>query len=183
MTFDVVANNPQFLNYTQNKEWGDNLPEVELDVTSTQLSTSTPIVLKKDNREVINVVYQLNFVTSDKSIIIGQALGQRNGLVSTASTNFKLYVSQKRIRKFDKIIDTSNMTEYALNSTAIMNSITSNKFWLGNFTPTQDGVAWVIVNDLGNGTGELVISQNTTLTANRTFKLPYFNFTPEYLGF
>lgn len=183
MTFDVVANNPQFLNYTQNKTWGDNLPEVELDVTSTQLSTSTPIVLKKDNREVINVVYQLNFVTSDKSIIIGQALGQRNGLVSTASTNFKLYVSQKRIRKFDKIIDTSNMIEYALNSTAIMNSVASNKFWLGNFTPTQDGVAWVIVNDLGNGTGELVIAQNTTLTANKTFALPYFNFTHEYLGF
>ena len=183
MTFDVVANNPQFLNYAQNKEWGDNLPDVELDVTSTQLSTSTPIVLKKDNREVINVVYQLNFVTSDKSIIIGQALGQRNGLVSTASTNFKLYVSQKRIRKFDKIIDTSNMTEYALNSTTIMNSVTSNKFSLGNFTPTQDGKAWLIVNDLGNGTGELVIAQNTTLTANKTFALPYFNFTHEYLGF
>lgn len=183
MTFDVVANNPQFLDYTQNKIWGDNLPEVDLDVTSTQLSTSTPIVLKKDNREVINVVYQLNFVTSDKSIIIGQALGQRNGLVSTASTNFKLYVSQKRIRKFDKIIDTSDMAEYTLNSTAIMNSVTSNKFWLGNFTPTQDGVAWVIVNDLGNGTGELVIAQNTTLTANHTFSLPYFNFTHEYLGF
>lgn len=64
--------------------------------------TKRPYILRKDNREIIKVNCQIDFVTNRKGFIIGSALAANNTCVSIGNTlqDSKLYVFTEPLDKF-----------------------------------------------------------------------------------
>ena len=91
-------------------EIGTMLPASDKDdPTSLMGAISTrsprqPLILRKDNREIIKVNMQVDFVTNRKGIIIGSALASNNpllfGKTSSHYYNARLYVFTERLDKF-----------------------------------------------------------------------------------
>lgn len=78
---------------------------VKPSVSSGYISTvewETPYILRKDSREVLQVNFQIDFVTNRSDMIIGSALASYCGAVrgSDSSLKAKLYVFPERLNKF-----------------------------------------------------------------------------------
>lgn len=153
-------------NYTKTVEQGNLLPKVDSTLGNVNAMFSTedrPIIIKKDNREVINFTYQMHFVTSDKSYVIGTGFTRKNTFVTKERQGCKMYALDHYIDKFQRFIDITNATECEILDTSV------DRIRLGDI---PDGTkSWVIVNK----DNELVLGRNLR---NVDFeKFVYFYFT------
>lgn len=82
---------------------GRDTPNTITGAISTR-SPRKPLILRKDNREILKVNMQVDFVTNRKGIIIGSALAAGNpllfGKTSSHYYNARLYVFTERLDKF-----------------------------------------------------------------------------------
>ena len=88
---------------------------IKPDTTTALYSTSDyPLIIKKDSREALSVVYQAHFVANRESIVLGTSLTQSNAFVTKLSegygfgegeTKFILYMFNHELNMLDKFID------------------------------------------------------------------------------
>lgn len=166
--------------------------------TEKQLYVSTagktPYILRKDNREALQVNFQIDFVTNT-DIIIGSALASSCPAVRTDKVgNPRLYVFPTELNKFtDHIeawedVDLSSMPYVEVTTTVRNNQFTVNA---PNFPAS--GKSWAIVtpqsqlpveeveDEFGNVSssrqtvgGDLLIGQNIDVSAGQVFTPVYF---------
>lgn len=105
--FDLQPYGTQPASLDEQSEIGKALPAYDKEdaptVSSGYFSTigKTPYLMRKDNREIIKVNAQVDFVTNRKGIIIGSALASNNPLISGIGfVAAKLYVFTDTLDKF-----------------------------------------------------------------------------------
>lgn len=170
-------------------------PYISVPVMST---AALPYILRKDNRERLQINVQLEFVTDIKGLIIGSALASYNPAVRTVLLNIapRLYVFDKPLNKFTT--DVEALEDVDLNvvpSVAIKAEVSENgglpymELTIDNESGAfpASGKAWAIVTPLsmestqvedeyGNVTtqevrngGDLLIAQNADFNVGDKF--------------
>lgn len=133
------------------------------------------LVVRKDNREIFRLHYQLHYVTNRKSIIIGPAMTHNCTLVRGMQSGHgaKLYVLPKRLSKFAGNIDLDGATfvfDYTFTAGGASGITTSgSSLTLKPQTATANGAAWAIVD---GKTGELLIGENVEIVSGQPIDLP-----------
>lgn len=155
-----------------------------------------PYILRKDNREALQVNVQVDFVTNRKDMIIGSALASYCPAVrgSDKSLKAKLYVFPDRLDKFiDHVEGSANVVLSALPSVDIEIEVTGLQFKITAGSFPASGKAWAIVtnqylgelkqveDDKGNVTeqrevngGDVLIAENIEFAAGQEFMPVYF---------
>lgn len=157
----------------------------------------SPYILRKDNREKLQVNVQVDFVTNKQDIIIGSALASYCGAVrgSDPALKSKLYVFPERLNKFINHVNGSVSIDLdTLPSVEItVGNAENGQFVLNAENFPSDGEAWAIVTEQtdlppeevedeeGNVTmqsqikgGDVLLAQNTKITAGQSFTPIYF---------
>lgn len=133
------------------------------------------LVVRKDNREIFRLHYQLHYVTNRKSIIIGPAMTHNCTLVRGMQSGHgaKLYVLPKRLSKFAGNIDLDGATfvfDYTFTAGGASGITTSgSSLTLKPQAATANGAAWAIVD---GKTGELLIGENVEIVSGQPIDLP-----------
>lgn len=141
---------------TESSKIVSTLHTPNLEATGSE-TTATPFILRKDNREIIQCNFQVDFVTDEKSIIIGSALTAYNPLVRGESfpTAARLYVFPTELNKFtdhieaweDVTLALMPYTELTANNVLRANAVGSNNslVQISNLVAPQSGKSWAIV--------------------------------------
>lgn len=166
-------------------EIGNTLPRVSskmynVGTISICADQNNKVILKKDNREKINLSYQLHFVTND-NIIIGSQLSQGNPLVSSPSENkyAYLYVLPYKLNKFrqDLELKQTNLCHSFKGDTSGVTPDVYGKITFANQTAHKDGKSWAMVDAQ---TGKLLFGKNMDIKNGDTIELPTFTFTHKF---
>ncbi len=136
-----------------------------------------PLVVRKNNTEIIRMNYQLHYVTNRKTIVTGPALTHNCPLVRGIRQGHSaiLYVMPRRIGKFDSIVDIGNATvakDYSEATGITIISKSTIKF--DSVTAPVSGEAWAVVDKITN---ELLMGENVKVTAGEEINLPTFTLT------
>lgn len=118
------------------------IPTIETVISAV----NTPILYRKDSREIMNFTYQASFVTNRKNIVIGSALAAMNPLIkgSDRDNPAGLFISPHRINKFDDFVDVSEMTQQDWTGAEDV-TVDGTVMRLGQITASVEGKAWAIV--------------------------------------
>ena len=180
-------------------ETAKNLPAGQVpDKSSYIVSTvgKPPIVMRKDNREALQVNFQIDFVTNLENFIIGSALASYCRAVRgvTPDLSPRLYVFPKELNKFTDHIEAYEDVDLSdLPSAEIDTSIESGYFTVTAENFPASGKSWAIVtkqykkpsekveDEKGEVYeqqetvgGDLLIGQNIEVTAGQAFAPVYF---------
>ena len=168
---------------------------------SSSLKGNSPFIVRKDNREKLQVNVQVHYVTNRKGLIIGSALASNCLAVrsGTRGAPAKLYVLPERIDKFAENLEavgiileqypSVEIAAYSLNNSAMSPYIQL----AGDNTFPARGKAWVIAspptrgeeeqveNEKGEQStvtqvtgGDLLLAQNMDISAGQAFAPIYF---------
>lgn len=172
LEIDFGVGNSQITNYSTAIDEGNALPISNDNLITSYFSTNgNKLIIKKDNRENIYFTYQLNFITTDKSFVLGPSLTRKSIFVSTDISKYKLYILPNKLNKFERFVDVTNAT---LISESFTNyTINGNTVLLPGFNSTINGKSWAIIDE----NNELVIGQNKNINENETISAVYFTFT------
>lgn len=172
LEIDFGVGNSQITNYSTAISEGNNFPIANDNLITSYFSTNgNKLIIKKDNRENIYFTYQLNFITTDKSFVLGSSLTRKSIFVSTDTNKYKLYVLPNKLNKFERFVDISNATLISESFTGY--TINGNTVSLPAFKSTINGKAWVIIDE----NNELVIGQNKNINENNEISAVNFTFT------
>lgn len=156
--------------------------------TLVGISTGTNgLVVEKDSREALNLVYQVHFVANRDSIVLGPSLAQANCLTSAKTDGkFALYFFNHKLNMLDKIIDLTGakyVGDFAYFggpfSIFTENSGEKYKVIIGDIKNEIENTtyqAWGIVqiNDASDTYGKLFIGENVELAYGVTAPNVYF---------
>jgi len=194
LNYGALSNRSDVSGYNDSVTKGDALPKTtEIgDFTSYISTNGDGLVVKKDNREVLSITYQVHFVANRKSIILGEKLTKYLSLVRAekqlSSPAVSMYILPREISKYDKKIDLTNATEIpnwflaklpADFEEYLQNPMTYDDFIGFSITNIQpydveaSGKSWVLV-DINN---ELIIGENVEITEGEAIEMPNFVFT------
>lgn len=156
----------------------------------------TPYILRKDNRESLQVNVQIDFVTNRSNLIIGSALASYSPCIrgSDSSLSAKLYVFPEQLNKFiDHVKGSTDVTLSELpNAEISVSTVENGKFALSSGNFPASGKAWAIVtaqtektDDVETETGKIttqtvikggdvLIAQNMDVKAGDPFPTVYF---------
>ena len=159
--------------------YGNNLPNYDDGGISECFgafhSNGTALCIHKDNREILGVNYQINFVTNT-DLIIGSELAKSSTFICKDKMNYKLYLLKTKIPKFAKELDLTNAVD--MGYVTITNKLaTTGKMQLKieNISAETIGnntsVAWAICN--GN---KLLFGSNNRVAPNVELSLPFITF-------
>lgn len=171
--FDLQPYGTQPTSLAQQTEIGLALPKYGDGTTPPTTSSGyistigqTPYIMRKDNREIIKVNMQVDFVTNRKGIIIGSALASNNPLICGNSIQAaKLYVFTDTLDKFinhlagsvDVDFISQNVGQYTVqlpdlpSAELTVSALVNGQFTVsvaGNVFPGESGTqykAWAIV--------------------------------------
>lgn len=155
----------------------------------------TPYIMRKDNREALQVNFQIDFVTNKENIIIGSALASYCPAVrgTDATLNPKLYVLPIELNKFTDNVEAFNKVDLSLLPSAEIDITPVNgrlQLTAENFPAS--GKSWAIVTEQyekttevededGNKTtqteiygGNLLLGQNIEVQSGQAFNPIYF---------
>ena len=205
--FDLQEAGETVTNEDEQEEIGMRLPGADGDsVSSGYFSTigQSAFILRKDNREKLQVNVQIDFVSNRKDLIIGSALAAYCGAVrgSDASRAARLYVFDEPLNKFINHVEgsiTVDLESVDIPSGAVSRSIVSNgQFQINSNTfplsvsGKSTGKSWAIVtaqeskdetveDEEGNPTtqtvqygGDVLLAANMDITAGQTLGPIYF---------
>ena len=130
--------------------------------------TDSPLIVDKDNREIINVSIQLHARANRKSIVIGRALTKYNPLVANRGKIARIYFLPARLNMLNSRVDLTGATQG--DKATIYD--TGSQFYIGGVTVPVDCKAWV----LATTDGEYFIGENKDYTAGETTERIFFNF-------
>ncbi len=172
----------------------ENIPTVSSGYFSTV--GQEPYVLRKDNREALQVNVQVDFVTNLKDMIIGSALASYCAAVrgSEKTLGAKLYIFPERLDKFiDHVEGSASVKLSNLPSQGVtVSEVKDGAFTLDSEAFTAGGKSWAIVtnqtttettveDEQGNATtieevtgGDVLIARNQAVTEGQEFEPVYF---------
>lgn len=165
ITFSLTANDTNSNSY--------NYPNLSGINPLGQLVQINNLQLEKDSREVINIAYQLHFVTDNSNIVIGQAMADNNSFIG-ANTNVPAKVAflDKKIGAFESIIDYKTATY--IDWEEQLNGDGEKKFIdFGTFYAPVNCQAWAILDSKNN----LMIGMNEALNQGERTTAIIANFT------
>ena len=125
------------------------------------------LIVKKDSREALNVVYQAHFIANRDTIVLGSALTTSNSAVSESlSGKTSLYFLKNKLNMLDKVID---LSEDSATHVGDYNMI-------GPFGVVFDGSFKVHIGSIINKTkqGRLFIGENVELVPGQKAPDVYF---------
>ncbi len=156
----------------------------------------TPYILRKDNREALQVNFQIDFVTNLDNLIIGSALASYCPAVRGSDIKLvaKLYVFETELNKFTDHIEAYEDEKLKdIPSVPITVNFGNGYFTVEAEAFPKSGKSWAIVtnqyekpskeveDEFGNITtqheimgGDLLIGQNIEVTAGQAFTPIYF---------
>lgn len=142
--------------------------------------TNDRLVLQKDGREIIGINYCVEFVTSDKTIIIGPALAKNCPAVRgrDAASQAAFYIVPTQIGKFDRTINLSTATKVFTYQPQTGLTVNGNDIILSAQTATASGSAWAIAD---SSTGEILLAQNMSISSGATITLPTLTLTHDLI--
>lgn len=205
--FDLQPQGPS-LNSNNLNEVALNLPKgTKPTLSSGYLSTigKTPYIMRKDNREALQVNFQIDFVTNLDNLIIGSALASYCPAVrgSDESLMAKLYVFPTELNKFTNHVEAYEADIKLSDLPSIDITVTTSTFGDGYFSVYSgkfpaNGKSWAIVtaqskgivqrveDEFGNITeqkqvkgGDLLIGQNMEIKEGQVFAPIYFTLKRE----
>lgn len=181
--FDLQTYGTQPTNLSQQSEIGLALPQYGNGSTPPTTSSGyistigqTPYIMRKDNREIMKVNSQIDFVTNRKGIIIGSALASNNPLISGNGLQAaKLYLFTDTLDKFINHLSGSvnvdfiyqNVGQYTIqlpdlpSADLILSAVQNGQFSISlanNVFPGTSGTqykAWAIVTPQISNTSEV----------------------------
>ncbi len=197
--FDLQPKGPDITpeNYQQ---VGEKLPGGSVPAASSGFVSTigqTPYVLRKDNREALQINFQIDFVTNLENMIIGSALASYNPAVRGTDARLaeaRLYVFPTELNKFTDHVEAFEDVKLSdLPSAALKSGDLADGCWeLNAENFPASGKSWAIVTPQYTKTetvedetgekyeqtqyygGDLLIGQNIEVTAGQAFTPVYF---------
>lgn len=190
------------INIGNYKQIGQLLPGDKTSTINGIISTGNkPYIIRKDNREALQINYQIDFVTNLETLIIGSALASYcpavrgiDASLTPADLTAKLYVFDEELNKFtDHVEAFTDVDLSTLPSVSISATVQQDKYLMieaGNFPAS--GKSWAIVtpqrevtqtveNEQGDELtqtvfygGDLLIGQNIEVKSGQAFTPIYF---------
>jgi len=200
--FDLQLSGPlttaTSLNYIAQRLPGGNIPAAASGVVST--IGQQPYILRKDNREALQVNFQIDFVTNIDTLIIGSALASycpavrgNSKPIPTLKVDARLYVLPNELNKFtDHLEAFTGVKPSTYPSVAVTSQVTGNSIEITAPAFPADGKSWAIVTpqyeisekvetEDGNAVkqtvaygGDLLIGQNIEVKSGQAFAPIYF---------
>lgn len=198
--FDLQTTGP-IITATNYTEQGRNLPAGNVPTKSSAFVSTigqTPYILRKDNREALQVNFQIDFVTNIPTLIIGSALTSYNPAVRGIDAKLakaKLYVFPTELNKFTDHVEAFEDVDLSmLPSAELRDNYVGEGYWVldaKNFpdsgkswaivTPQDFGEPKMVMDEQGNPSeqrevmgGDLLIGQNIEVTEGQAFTPIYF---------
>ena len=165
--------------YEEAIKYGNSLPIADYEGIKYknyfESKDDTALLIKKDNREVISINYQLNFISND-NIILGEELPKSNWFITGGKPEYKLYILQDLIPKFTSEIDLTNAIDLGgLKILEQPNSETKMQLKIKNKSANEignnSGKSWAICNK-----NKLVFGKNQNIEPNKELVLPFITF-------
>ena len=163
-------------NYNDAVTRGDTIPNTEnFGSMETYFETGTnKIVLKKGVGEIPHITYQIHFVANNNNLVIGSGLTRKSTFTTSEVHNYRLYLLQNPINKFETKIDLTNAT--LLGTINTTKDYTNKKVKIEDFTaPSGNYKAWAIVQTYNNY-NDLIIGENIDISGGQTVTMPTFKF-------
>lgn len=150
----------------------DNLAGISLSVpaadgltpSNTRITTGDkPLLIEKGSTEVLNINYQIDFVTNRDEIIIGSAMAKNFVLGTQTGHGAKLYLLPDKISKYAAKIDTTGAQEMPYS----ISSIITSSLYIDNMTNTTENEysAYAFVD---GQTNELLFGANKAIAPGQT---------------
>ena len=150
----------------------DNLAGISLSVpaadgltpSNTRITTGDkPLLIEKGSTEVLNINYQIDFVTNRDEIIIGSAMAKNFVLGTQTGHGAKLYLLPEKISKYAAKIDTTGAQEMPYS----ISSIITSSLYIDNMTNTTENEysAYAFVD---GQTNELLFGANKAIAPGQT---------------
>lgn len=179
------------------------LPKTQVPTNSSEYISTigfgrNPYILRKDNREALQVNFQIDFVTNRENFIIGSALASNCPAVRGTEhlPNVKLYVFSFELNKFtDHVEAFENIKLSELSSSDIVVQASNRNFTVkiaGDNVFPANGKSWALVTEQTSETrdvededgepttetvyygGDLLIGQNMEVVQGEEFPTVYF---------
>lgn len=165
IAFSLTANNTNSNSYNYPNSAGIN--------PLGQLVQINNLQLEKDSREIINIAYQLHFVTDKSNIVIGQALADNNSFIgANANVPAKVAFLDKKIGAFESVIDYN--TAIYIDWEEQLNGDGEKKYIdFGTFYAPVSCQAWAILDSDNN----LMIGMNEAVNQGERTSAIIANFT------
>lgn len=163
-------------NYNDAVTRGDTIPYTDnFGNMETYFETGTnKIVLKKGVGEIPHITYQIHFVANNNNLVIGSGLTRKSTFTTSEIHNYRLYLLQNPINKFETKIDLTNAT--LLGTINTTKDYTNKKVKIEDFTaPSGNYKAWAIVQTYNNY-NDLIIGENIDISGGQTVTMPTFKF-------
>lgn len=163
-------------NYNDAVNRGDTIPYTDnFGNMETYFETGTnKIVLKKGVGEIPHITYQIHFVANNNNLVIGSGLTRKSTFTTSEVHNYRLYLLQNPINKFETKIDLTNAT--LLGTISTTKDYTNKKVKIEDFTaPSGNYKAWAIVQTYNNY-NDLIIGENIDIIGGQTVTMPTFKF-------
>lgn len=163
-------------NYNDAVNRGNTIPYTDnFGSMETYFETSTnKIVLKKGVGEIPHITYQIHFVANNNNLVIGSGLTRKSTFTTSEVHNYRLYLLQNPINKFETKIDLTNAT--LLGTINTTKDYTNKKVKIEDFTaPSGNYKAWAIVQTYNNY-NDLIIGENIDISGGQTVTMPTFKF-------
>lgn len=150
----------------------DNLSGISLSIpaadgltpSNTRITTGDkPLLIEKGSTEVLNINYQIDFVTNRDEIIIGSAMAKNFVLGTQTGHAAKLYLLPDKISKYAAKIDTTGAQEMPYS----ISSIITSSLYIDNMTNTTENEysAYAFVD---RQTNELLFGANKAIAPGQT---------------
>ena len=163
-------------NYNDAVTRGDTIPYTDnFGNMETYFETgNNKIVLKKGVGEIPHITYQIHFVANNNNLVIGSGLTRKSTFTTSEVHNYRLYLLQNPINKFETKIDLTNAT--LLGTISTTKDYTNKKVKIEDFTaPSGNYKAWAIVQTYNNY-NDLIIGENIDIIGGQTVTMPTFKF-------
>lgn len=180
------------------EQLGLELPKGTIPTKSSQIVSTignTPYIMRKDNREALQVNFQIDFVTNLENMIIGSALASYCPAVRGTDDTItpKLYVFPTELNKFTDHVEAFEDVDLSKLPSADITATVQDGYLVitaGNFPAS--GKSWAIVTaqravtqtvESEDGTqteqttyygGDLLLGQNTEVQSGQEFTPIYF---------
>ena len=124
--------------------------------SNTRINTGDkPLLIEKGSTEVLNINYQIDFVTNRNEIIVGSALAKNLVIGSQEGHAAKLYLLPYRLNKYQKVIDLSTAVEIPYT----INDIITTSTYINN-TQNNTGKPYAAYAFVDGKTNELLFGAN-----------------------
>lgn len=166
---------PQYVNVTDPSYGPYQVPLIK--------TGNYPLIVKKDSREALNVVYQVHFVATDPSVILGPSLAYSNEAVVAKNSKFEIYFFEHELNMFNKVVDLKNATKYTgeyevFSTHTIAGGNTPDAITIEGIVNTSKSKtykSWAFIEVQDNSTyGTIFVGRNETLAPGATASNMYF---------